>query len=255
MNNHLTLIEAAKFLGVSTQTVRRMIQRKTLMAKQSPGLHGIRWEIERMEILRYLEMVKNLDQPLQEPQQIGVGPVDLADRTVVVGEAIFRGNTPSVDHHQHLRQHPDQPGRLGEGVAELGKGMVAGMEAGVGVNSPSVDHGQQPHQVVPIAAHLAALELLGNLQSELTEARRQADQAERAKMALEWQMQKYQMAITDQAESLAEAQAMRKVAEARFEARDVSMVEAPLENLKVSGPDRKGWGQRLRSWLGISKTG
>jgi len=46
----------------------------------------------------------------------------------------------------------------------------------------------------------------------LEEARRQADQAERAKMSLEWQMRQYQTALTDQAESLAEGSgsALRK---------------------------------------------
>ncbi|MEI2652870.1 MAG: helix-turn-helix domain-containing protein [Microthrixaceae bacterium] len=248
MNNHLTLIEAAQFLGVSTQTVRRMIQRKTLMAKQFPGPHGIRWEIERVEILRYLETVKNLGQAPHEPQQIGVEPVGLAD-AIVVGEQVNIGaNSIGVDHGQHL----NQLGQNREGVVEFANGAVIGDGGNVVVNSPPVDHGQQ---VVPLAAHLAALELLGNLQSELAEARRLADQAERAKMALEWQMHKYQVTITDHAESLAEAQAMRKVAEARLEARDCSTAEIPIQNLKVAGAERKGWGSRLRSWLGISKAG
>ena len=126
---------------------------------------------------------------------------------------------------------------------------MAGVKSPVGVNNPLVDNGQQPQQAVPLAAHLAALELVGKIQSELAEVRRQADQAERAKMALEWQMQKYQTALAEQAESLAEAQAMRKLAEARL---IDSKIEAPLESLKVAGSEPKGWGQRLRRWIGMT---
>lgn len=46
------------------------------------------------------------------------------------------------------------------------------MGGNVGVNRPPVDHGQQ---VVPLRRALGRTELLGNLQSELAEARRLAN--------------------------------------------------------------------------------
>lgn len=60
-----TLIEAARLMGVSTQTVRRLIQREILNAQQSMGPHGLRWEIDRSEVARYLEAHRGGQQPQQ----------------------------------------------------------------------------------------------------------------------------------------------------------------------------------------------
>ena len=60
----LDLIEAAKLMNVSTQTVRRLIQREILTAQKSVGPHGLRWEIDRAELLRYLEATRGGQQPI-----------------------------------------------------------------------------------------------------------------------------------------------------------------------------------------------
>ena len=116
---------------------------------------------------------------------------------------------------------------------------------------------------VPVEAHLAALDLVKTLHSQLTEVqhqvaeeRRQREQAERTRMALEWQMHQYRTALSEQAESLAESQAMRRVAEARLEAipTEARVQEDPhLERLKVGKSERKSWRQRLQGWLGIQQ--
>jgi|JI10StandDraft_1071094.scaffolds.fasta_scaffold868927_2 excisionase family DNA binding protein len=208
-NNPLTLIEAAKLMGVSTQTVRRLIQREILTAQQSVGPHGLRWEIDRAELLRYLEAARGGQQPI---------------------------STADVD----LYQHPHNP------------------------NSVSVDHGQrvdngqhepQQEQSVPLAAHLAALELaraqLDHLQRQAEEAQRAVIQAERAKISLEAQLGQYQRVLAEQAESLAEERAHRLTLEA---AKSQLVEPPPLPEVESKlATTKPGWGRRLRRWLGLAK--
>lgn len=110
-------------------------------------------------------------------------------------------------------------------------------------------------ELVPVQAHLAALEMVNRLHGQLEEERRQREQAERARMAMEWQMQQYRTALSEQADSLAEAQALKKVAESRLEAAiEIQVPEAlvvPLEHLKLGKVERKTWGQRVRGWFGL----
>ena len=221
-NNPLTLIEAAKLMGVSTQTVRRLIQREILTAQQSVGPHGLRWEIDRAELLRYLEATRRGQQPI---------------------------STADVD----LYQHPHNPNT----------------EPPQNPNSVSVDHGQrvdngqhepqqpQQEQSVPLAAHLAALELaraqLDHLQRQAEEAQRAVIQAERAKITLEVQLGQYQRVLSEQAESLAEERAHRMA----LQAAKAEVVEMPPQPLTEVEPRvataRPGWGGRLRRWLGLAK--
>lgn len=114
---------------------------------------------------------------------------------------------------------------------------------------------------VPLQAHLAALELaerqLERMQSQCADERRRAEQAERARMALEFQLHQYQSALSEQAESLVEAQALRRTAEIRLqelERQPEPEPEAvlPLDHLKVASP-RRSWGQRLRRMFRLSK--
>ena len=116
-----------------------------------------------------------------------------------------------------------------------------------------------PDQAVPLAAHLAALEFAERrlaeererfelAQRQCEDARLRADQAERSRMAMEFQLQKYQSVLAENAESLAEERAFRQQAEAKLLAPPPA---PPIENLKVATPVRKGWGQRVRGWLGL----
>ena len=116
-----------------------------------------------------------------------------------------------------------------------------------------------PDQAVPLTAHLAALEFAERrlaeererfelAQRQCEDARLRADQAERSRMAMEFQLQKYQSVLAENAESLAEERAFRQQAEAKLLAPPPA---PPIENLKVATPVRKGWGQRVRGWLGL----
>lgn len=221
-NNPLTLIEAAKLMDVSTQTVRRLIQREVLTAQQSPGPHGLRWEIDRADLLRYLEATRGGQQPLssassdhyQHPNNCTTEPPQ-------------NPNTEPVNHYQCVDDGQQQP------------------------QQPST-HPQE--QSVPLAAHLAALELaraqLDHLQRQAEEAQRAVLHAERAKISLEAQLSQYQRVLSEQAESLAEERAHRlalEVSKALETPTALPEVQPKVANTKP------GWGGRFRRWLGLSK--
>ena len=115
---------------------------------------------------------------------------------------------------------------------------------------------------VPLAAHLAALDLaktqLEYLQRQAEDSQRMALQAERAKYSLEAQLSQYQRVLAESAESLAEERAMRLVAEAK--ASQLPANEPKIDTLEEKSADlmatiaasptkRRGWGSRLKVWL------
>ena len=65
-------------------------------------------------------------------------------------------------------------------------------------------------------------------------------------------MQKYQSVLAENAESLAEERAFRQQAEAKLLQTELAP-SPPIENLKVATLVRKGWGQRVRGWLGLKE--
>jgi excisionase family DNA binding protein len=226
-NTPLTLIEAAKLMGVSSQTVRRLIQREVLTAKQSLGPHGLRWEIDRADLLRYLEATRGGQQPL---------------------------STAGVDHYQHPHNpNTEPPQNAHTEVNNPYQPVDHGQQEPQQPLSPP-----QQDQSVPLAAHLAALELaraqLDHLQRQAEEAQRAVIQAERAKISLEAQLGQYQRVLAEQAESLAEERAHRMTLEAA-KAQVVEMPPPPpLPEVEPKlATARPGWGGRLRRWLGLSK--
>lgn len=121
----------------------------------------------------------------------------------------------------------------------------------------TVDPGQDQTMGVPLAAHLAALEFAERRLAEerarseeaarrLDEVERRADQAERSRLALEWQLQKYQAVLAESAESLAEERALRMTLEAK-----TKTAEPKVELRMATSVREKGWGQRLKTWLGL----
>lgn len=162
-----------------------------------------------------------------------------------------------TDLDRYLKLHVTRPDTL-SGTVAANTGPVQTRD------DRSGDSPRHVSDAVPLAAHLAALELATNLQrqvekteSQLSDERRRAEQAERSKLALEWQLQKYQTALSEQAESLAEAVALRRAAEARLEEPKPAepapdCPDLSLELLKTAKPDREGWGRRVRRWLGLN---
>lgn len=194
-----TLVQAAKALGVSVPTARRLI-----FSKKLRGFKVMKGDKERWEVLK--------------------------SEVFSLKRSGFDGN---VESSTEARNKPS-----------------------VSRESPSENASPvNASESVPVQAHLAALELVSRLHGQLEEERRQREQAERSKMAMEWQMQQYRSALAEQAESLAEAQALKKVAEARLEA-TVEMPQVPeppvlpLDHLRL-GRTEKSWSQRVRGWLGL----
>lgn len=197
-SERFTLAQAAKALGVSVPTARRLI-----FSKKLHGFKVMKGDKERWEVLK--SEVFSLKHSGFDSQ---------AENASKPGDKAFC----------HKEKHSQ--------------------------NASPVNASES----VPVQAHLAALELVSRLHGQLEEERRQREQAERSKMAMEWQMQQYRSALAEQAESLAEAQAMRRVAEARLNAEDEAPAlpppVVPLEHLKLGKSDRRSWGQRLRAWIG-----
>jgi len=118
--------------------------------------------------------------------------------------------------------------------------------------------------VVPLAAHLAALEFAERrlaeersrfdlIQRQYEEARIRAEQGERSRLSLEFQLQKYHNVLAENAESLAEERAFRQLAESKLleASHNLSLADPPVVNLKMATSVRRNWRQRVRSWFGF----
>lgn len=200
VGERFTLAQAAKVLGVSVPTARRLIFSEKLRGFKVMKGDKERWEVLTCEVFTLKRS-------------------GFAESTATSSESI---TTPSPKKKKASQ------------------------------NASSLN----TSQAVPVQAHLAALEMVNRLHGQLEDERRQREQAERAKIAMEWQMQQYRTALSEQAESLAEAQALKKFAEARLEASTESQLEkpaAPLEHLKLATGKPKTWGQRVRKWFGFKQ--
>ncbi len=198
-HERFTLAQAAKALGISVPTARRLIFSEKLRGFKVMKGDKERWEVLKSEVFR-------------------------------LKRSGFEGNIESAS----------------EPVSKPFSNSDKASQKASTVNAS---------ELVPVQAHLAALEMVNRLHGQLEEERRQREQAERARMAMEWQMQQYRTALSEQADSLAEAQALKKVAESRLEAAiEIQVPEAlvvPLEHLKLGKVERKTWGQRVRGWFGL----
>lgn len=98
-------------------------------------------------------------------------------------------------------------------------------------------------QLVPVSVHLATLELTNRLLQQQDKLHQKLQQEERRRLALEYQLQQYQTAISEQADSLAQERACRLALEkAKVEQ------EHSLEKLKVDVANHS-WGSRLKKFL------
>jgi len=218
---HFTLAQAAKTLDVSIPTVRRMVLSEKVRAIKVMIGDRPRWEI-----------------PYEEVVRIRHDRESWAELPVKQNEAIYEAS-----------QKPSE-----EKVREANSEDFTKLNA-----SESVTNANQLLHI-PLNAHLAALELANtlqrrteNLQEQVDEAKSRAELAERQKLALEFQLRQYQVALSDQAESLAEERARRMALECKE--RGPLKFETLNLDLKVAPPAAKdassGWGRRLREWLGL----
>ena len=129
---------------------------------------------------------------------------------------------------------------------------------------------QSPSDSVPLAAHLAALELAGTqlnrMSEQLDQERRRVEVAERARFALEAQLSQYQRALAENAETLAEARAKvleseaKTLAETQVRTREVEAKDAQVKALEAETKAAKAapkslWSRFRRAFQGQAKTG
>jgi hypothetical protein len=214
MEKMLTYTEAAAFAGVSFKTIHKHVKQGKLNSVQTP----LGKRIPEEALLPYRNL-KRTDG--NEPEQASLTGQEPTSPFETVSPPSL-----SLDRNE----------------------WEAGTEQGQTVRS------------VPLEAHLAALELaktqldrayvqMEEERQRAEESRQLAERAERSKLVLEWQIQQYQGVLGESAESLAEERALRQQAEARLQEKET----LPLENLKVATSSRKGWGHRLRGWLGLKE--
>lgn len=254
----LTFTEAAEYAGVNVKTIHKHVKQGKLECVSTP--FGRR--IPEAALAPYRELKGLIDH--EEP----------ATASPVREQA----SAPRINEERHAtpQEASPDPGPPTAAVTTHERPATSGAF----LERSATD-------VVPLSAHLAALDLIERLhqqversqadaRADVAEERRRTEQAERTRelaergrMALEFQLQQYQTALGEQAASLAEERALRVAAEARaaelfhVEQAATTTPEALTESTPTSGPEaepmpmpkpeRKGWGRRVRGWLGLSQ--
>ena len=228
-----TLAEAAKNLGISVPTARRMVFKGQLSAVKVMVGEKIRWEIERDEVF-------TLQARSLQPSPEGFTPEALTELAKLDN---------SVHMNASLKASEVEAFRDPLKLASVNTSEVEAFTNPVKLASVNASEG-----AVPLAAHLAILELaskqIDRLSDKADRLQLKAEQAERMRFALEHQLLQYQAALSSQAESLSEERALRMT----LEAQKVSKVESSteIESLKIDMPTgSKSWGTRVKRWLGI----
>ena len=213
----LTLAQAAGLLGISVPTARRLVLSGKLRAIKLMISDRLCWRVPREAISEFRT----------EPR---------------FKEVRFKVNPGSVNSDS------------------VNPGSEPVNSASVNSSSASEPTGSIPPEALLAALETAkkALDRLENAESRLEaqlkiseEQRNRAELAERQRLALEMQLRQYQQALADQAESLAEAHALRQTAELKLETSKEAEEMAPLP-LRLATP-KPSFGQRVRGWFGLSR--
>ncbi len=210
----LTFNEAAQLAGISVKTIQRHVGRGKLETVDSPMGKRIRKE----SLAPYVCLKKDNPGPEQSVQDLSGTVPDRRSRTT---EDV---SSTVGDIHGPVRTQAD---------------------------------------FVPLTAHLAALDLAKKAiekadlrfeaQAKATEEHRsRAELAERQRMSLEFQLQQYQLALTEQSAVLAEARAEKAAAEARAKECAAFALQPAEVSPRVSTP-KPSFGQRVKGWLGLKR--
>lgn len=226
----LTYTEAAELTGLTNKTLQRHVKRGILQAVETP----VGKRIPREALEPYMGLRRDSQ-----------------------GQGDEETSEDSEDVHGQVNEGSENPVEV---IKDQARTEVSSLGA-AGSTSPFES------SMIPLAAHLAALDLaktqLEYLQRQAEESQRIAMQAERAKYSLEAQLSQYQRVLAESAESLAEERAMRLAAEAKA----LKVLESPRSDLPspaipesapivVDTPTkRRGWGSRLKGWLLGDKAG
>lgn len=239
----LSLREAAIQLGCSKETVRRAIVSGELEAVSGWGQRGRELRVSSVGLLAWwrrhtggadgvvaatLEAVEAQAEPQAEPHEV----LEAARAAVVP-------DSPPPPHEPYATYVV-----VGDEAHEVGE--AEGPSAQEGEVAPG------PVGTVPFAIHSHALELAlrameraRELEQQLSEERELRGRAERQATALDTELGQYRRALTESAESLAAERARAQAAE---------LLCATFKGAEAEASQR-GWGARLRSWLGGGKPG
>ena len=218
--SYLTCAELASIVGRSERTIQRYVRQKKIMSVTT--LDGIRIpESEARHFARELTGGQWADSWRQEPTM----PDRLADRDRHLP-------TDGVKQRHEATVGDDK-----------GRHLTTGGDSNVGSVATGGDNHRQQITMIPLEVHTEALKgiqealrLVEERNQVAEQMRQRAEQAERQKLAIEVELQKYRLALSEQAESLAEERARTMTAQAQ------------LEKLKCDAP-KLSFGQKVKAWL------
>ncbi len=252
--SRLTLRQAAKELGVSLPTIRRMVERGQLPGELHPGPFGDRWEIPQTALRPLKARGEVVEAAHPEAGEVADPPQ---------GEAGDAGVAPQAE----VGEVPDPPhgeaGDAGEAVqAEAGEAPEAARSVvGEVAEAPQREVGETGL----LALHARALEVASKaldrareLEAHLASEQELRLRAERQTIQMAAELSQYRRALTETADSLAEERARVRTLELAGGDRTPPQAPSPqdvIESLPLRDASRPGWGRRLRKWLLGDKTG
>jgi excisionase family DNA binding protein len=255
----MTLKEASKLLGVGRETLRKAILAGDLPASAVNGPGGRTYTVTSHDIQQWWERWERKEVTLGTPVGTLLGTVGTEEVTLGTSEhALGTLGTPVGTLLGTVGTLGSNPvGTVGSSLGTLGTSEGAMGSLG----TPSGD----PMGTLVIA-HIEAvknngrlLEELLNVQRQLETERQAKERAERQAYAMREEMGAYQRALSESAESLAEQRALLAVVEAQHHQVELThqvQEQANLATLKVdTTTTSRGWGSRLRRFLGVRQTG
>lgn len=251
----LTYSEAAALTGLTNKTLQRHVKKGLLQAVETP----VGKRISLQALAPYLVLRKGTSGGLQGREEASES---LRKDTRQGLEGTEEASDSDVIWSQEAAPRTGTDKKAQQSTKLLGQVRDENVNRAhpdtqrPGVEGPPRDSEAYNDLLVPLTAHLAALDLaktqLEHFQRQAEESQRQVLAAERAKISLEVQLGQYQRVLAEQAESLAEERARRLALEAK-----VAEPVASLQELKMDRvtPQQRGWGQRVKSWLRWDRTG
>lgn len=210
---YISLREAAQVLGITLRAVRGRVKSRNIPLVTVTGKHGDRYVLLREHLSSLGEV--SADEVWSES---GTVPDP--------GESSARGDWTlfkTVPGEGYKTSRPPQ-GHDADTVPGNGDQTVSGDGDSTPSDTvPGDGHARSaPGQTIPVQVHLAALETTRQAIESAREAHARADQAvlhaqqlERATWSLQSELSNYRRALTDQAESLAEREALNRQAAAQ----------------------------------------
>lgn len=206
---YISLREAAQVLGITLRAVRGRVKSRNIPLVTVTGKHGDRYVLLREHLSSLGEVEGSTDEAWSGSGTVP-DPGARGDWTLfktVPGEGYKTTRPPQESDEDTVTGNGDQT------VSGNGDPKPSETVPGDGHTRSA------PGQTIPVQVHLAALETTRQAIESAREAHARADQAvlqaqqlERAAWSLQSELSNYRRALTDQAESLAEREALNRQA-------------------------------------------